>query len=359
MFHRSRITSWTCFLFGLACLATHARAEQVCHTVAVPTTATNFDVGIAIPRFDTLLGTLTSVSVSFQVLASGSSQVESLETSAWSGSAVPGVLVRVLDANDGILGEASTDAETPLELAAYDGVSDYAGLSGQTVPSAALPIVVGSGSSSDSGTLGLYAGPAGNPGPSGTRVVAVGISVVTGAGELLSTFSTQASVSVTVCYTYAPRITSLCFGDGSGAACPCDNESTAPTGCLNSFGFGSLLSATGGAFVGSDTLQLSATVPGSNTTLFFQGTAAVGGGSGELFGDGLHCAGGTTIELISLSAISGVAEFPRTGDPLVSEAGSVSAGVTRYYQAWYRNSASFCTESTWNLSNALQVVWGA
>lgn len=85
----------------------------------------------------------------------------------------------------------------------------------------------------------------------------------------------------------------------------------------------------------------------------------MGGGSGEVFGDGLHRAGGTTIELISLSAVGGVAQFPRTGDPLVSEAGYVSAGVTRYYQAWYRNSASFCTESTWNLSNALQVVWGS
>lgn len=359
MFQSSQPTRWSGLAFVAASLASHARADQVCHTVAVPTTATTFDVEIAIPRFDTAFGTLQSVSVTFSVAASAASQLESVGGTPAVGNLIPGVSAVVKASDSTPLASGSTTSSSSQSLAAYDGTLDYGGLSGVTVPSTALPALASSGSSTDSGVLDLYAGTPGSPGLSGTRVQVESIGTYTGTGSTVASFSTQASVTVTVCYTYDPRVTSLCFGDGSGTACPCGNESSEETGCLNSFGFGSLLSATGGAAVSADTLMLSATVPGSNTTLFFQGTSAVGGGSGEVFGDGLHCAGGTTIELISLSAVGGVAQFPRTGDPLVSEAGYVSAGVTRYYQAWYRNSASFCTESTWNLSNALQVVWGS
>ncbi|MCY2960176.1 MAG: choice-of-anchor E domain-containing protein [Planctomycetota bacterium] len=359
MFQSSQPKLWCLLTLVVASMASRSRADQVCHTVAVPTTATTFDVEIAIPRFDTAFGTLQAVTVTFEVEASAASQVESVGGTPSVGSLIPGVSAVVKASDSTPLASGSTTSSSAQSLAAYDGTLDYAGISGVTVPSTTLPDLVGSGSTTDSGTLGLYAGSPGNPGLSGTRVRVEGIGTYSGTGSTVASFSTQASVSVTVCYTYLPRVTSLCFGDGSGTACPCGNESTGETGCLNSFGFGSLLSATGGAAVSADTLTLSATVPGTNTTLFFQGTSAVGGGSGEVFGDGLHCAGGTTIELISLSAVGGVAQFPRTGDPLVSEAGYVSAGVTRYYQAWYRNSASFCTESTWNLSNALQVAWGS
>ncbi len=359
MFQSSQPARWSSLAFVLASMAPDSRADQVCHTVAVPTTATTFDVEIAIPRFDTAFGTLQSVSVTFTVTASAASQLESVGSTPYVGTLIPGVSAVVKASDSTPLASGSTTSSSAQSLGAYDGTLDYGGLSGVTIPSTALPELAGSGSSTDSGVLDLYAGTPGSPGLSGTRVRVEGIGTFSGTGSAVASFTTQASVSVTVCYTYEPRITSLCFGDGSGTACPCSNESSAETGCLNSYGFGSLLSATGGASVGADSLTLSATVPGSNTTLFFQGTSAVGGGAGEAFGDGLHCAGGTTIELISLTAVGGVAQFPRTGDPLVSEAGYVSAGVTRYYQAWYRNSASFCTESTWNLSNALQVVWGS
>lgn len=49
---------------------------------------------------------------------------------------------------------------------------------------------------------------------------------------------------------------------------------------------------------------------------------------------------------------------PTGGDPLISVRGLVPvAGATRFYQAWYRNAAVFCTSSTFNLTNGLQVVW--
>ncbi len=46
-----------------------------------------------------------------------------------------------------------------------------------------------------------------------------------------------------------------------------------------------------------------------------------------------------------------------TGDPSVSVRGAVSAPATRTYQVWYRNVAAFCTPSTFNFSNGVEVIW--
>jgi hypothetical protein len=32
---------------------------------------------------------------------------------------------------------------------------------------------------------------------------------------------------------------------------------------------------------------------------------------------------------------------------------------TRTYQVWYRNAAAFCTISTFNLTNGIELSWGA
>jgi len=150
-----------------------------------------------------------------------------------------------------------------------------------------------------------------------------------------------------------------CFGDGSGAACPCGN--TAPAGarigCLNSLGLGARLVATGTASVSGDTLVLHADQMPNSTSLYFQGTTAVGGGAGTILGDGLSCAGGTLIRLRTVQNAAGASQFPGAGDPLLSVRGSVTIPGTRVYQAWYRNAAAYCTPSTFNLTNGLVVVW--
>jgi hypothetical protein len=37
--------------------------------------------------------------------------------------------------------------------------------------------------------------------------------------------------------------------------------------------------------------------------------------------------------------------------------GADTAGSVRTYQCWYRNAASFCTPSTFNLTNGWQATW--
>jgi hypothetical protein len=47
------------------------------------------------------------------------------------------------------------------------------------------------------------------------------------------------------------------------------------------------------------------------------------------------------------------------GDTPISVRGQIPAGGgVRDYQGWYRNAAAFCTSSTFNLSNGIEVTWG-
>jgi hypothetical protein len=153
--------------------------------------------------------------------------------------------------------------------------------------------------------------------------------------------------------------TPFCFGDGSGAACPCANFGAAGNGCASSVQpAGASLSATGLASLVSDALVLSGTgMPSTSSALYFQGTTQQAGGNGVAFGDGLRCAGGAVIRLKSVVNASGASRFPGTGDASVSVRGNVIAPGTRTYQVWYRNAAAFCTPSTFNLTNGLSVTW--
>jgi len=151
----------------------------------------------------------------------------------------------------------------------------------------------------------------------------------------------------------------LCFGDGSGTACPCGNNSAvgAEVGCLNSFGQGGKLVATGASSISNDTLALQGSQMPNSSALYFQGTSTSGGGAGIAFGDGLRCAGGNVIRLGTKSNTGGASQYPVAGDPDISVRGLCTVGAVRTYQVWYRNAAVFCTASTFNLTNGLSVTW--
>ncbi|MBL8863185.1 MAG: hypothetical protein JNK02_14410 [Planctomycetes bacterium] len=152
-----------------------------------------------------------------------------------------------------------------------------------------------------------------------------------------------------------------CFGDGSGTACPCGNTSSTGDrrGCLNSLGLGAGLRAVGRASVSLDSFQLQASGMPNSSILYFQGTAVVNGGNGAAFGDGLRCVAGSVRRLGTKLNTAGASVYPDAGDTRIAAAGGMTdfAGVTRYYQAWYRNAAGFCSPSTFNLTNALEVFW--
>jgi len=158
--------------------------------------------------------------------------------------------------------------------------------------------------------------------------------------------------------------TPFCFGDGSGATCPCGNTSApgSQAGCLNSFGTGGRLIATGDASTTSDSLVLTATglTPNGAPPIFLQGTAQVLSGVGAWFGDGLRCAAGSVIRLGTSLSVAGISSFGYgiPGTQSVSIRGAILApGATRYYQVNYRNAPVFCTSATFNLTNGVAISW--
>ncbi len=151
----------------------------------------------------------------------------------------------------------------------------------------------------------------------------------------------------------------FCAGDGTASPCPCGNVGLAGAGCGNSLPGSARLSTSGNVVVGADTLQLSTAQTGVGASLvFIQGTDAANAGLGSAFGDGLICVSGSILRLgVKFSDALGFARYPEAGDPAVSVQGSVGAGSTRYYQAWYRDAGSFCTSATNNLTNGIAVSW--
>ncbi len=155
----------------------------------------------------------------------------------------------------------------------------------------------------------------------------------------------------------------FCTGDGSGTACPCGpSPGLNREGCPNSVNGvnGGRLEAIGTASLSADSVLLRALrLPGSTSALFFQGTQRVQGGAGELFGDGLRCAGGSVLRLGTKQAVAGQVEYPGAGDARVSVRGAIAAPGTRTYQVWYRNTANYCTPAAFNLTNGWELDWQA
>lgn len=155
--------------------------------------------------------------------------------------------------------------------------------------------------------------------------------------------------------------TPTCFGDGSGNACPCGNSSAvgSMSGCLNSLGVGGRLIAEGTARISADTLLLRGTQMPNSSALFFQGTNPQAGGAGVPFGDGLRCIAGAIVRLAIHTNSAGESTYPAVGESVISVRGGVALPGVRWYQAWFRNAAPFCTPATFNLTNAVRIEWSA
>lgn len=150
--------------------------------------------------------------------------------------------------------------------------------------------------------------------------------------------------------------TAYCFGDGSGTACPCGNNGEPGRGCGNGTnGNGAILEASGSTLVANGDLTLNGhDLPPGVPGLFFQGSAQVNGGLGNMFGDGLLCAGGG-IQRLQVATADGFGDLSSSVNIVL--AGSVSAGSTLNYQLWYRDAAGTPCGTGFNTTNAIEIVW--
>ncbi len=155
--------------------------------------------------------------------------------------------------------------------------------------------------------------------------------------------------------------TSFCFGDRSGASCPCKNYNDSSlycgqAGCANSaFASGSLLSSMGQASVTEDELALRVfgCTPGS-IGVFLQFNLLGNGSEGAPFGDGLSCVGGSVVRLETVPVN---AQGNCTTTVRLAHTGSITAGMFGRYQFSYRDDAHGTCTSEMNWSNAIGVQW--
>lgn len=155
----------------------------------------------------------------------------------------------------------------------------------------------------------------------------------------------------------------FCFGDGSGAACPCGNSGPSGYGCASSLvPTGATLTGSGYPSVLDDSLRLTVahSIP-LGAMLFFQGTMQASGGAGVGFGDGKLCVTGTNVRLgVRFADAAGSAStgYGANGTLSLAVAGLIPVGgAIRHYQAWYRDAAVFCQSDTYNLTNGYTITW--
>jgi hypothetical protein len=157
----------------------------------------------------------------------------------------------------------------------------------------------------------------------------------------------------------------ICAGDGSAAACPCENSGANGHGCQNSaLTGGSLLDSAGWPSVAFDALHISASGElASSLSIFLQGDAEI---APLAFGDGLRCTGGHLKRLFTKNASAGTVAAPQAGDaPIAARSAAlgdvIHSGEFRVYQVYYRDpNLAFCPQpsgNSWNVSNAIRISW--
>lgn len=196
--------------------------------------------------------------------------------------------------------------------------------------------------------------------PSGTGIAEVTLSVsgVTFDSATLSSagsndFGRTRAVVDEIETRSAPAGIQFCYGDGSGAACPCDNYTLLTGGCTNSSGEGALAYAYGSTSLTDDSLEFGASLmPAGVPALLFSSGSSAAGGAGLPFGDGIRCLSGP-FQRLGVEFVQADGRVHWDADQLLSSTG-IDAGSSAYFQVWYRDTAGPCG-SGFNLSNGYRV----
>lgn len=145
-----------------------------------------------------------------------------------------------------------------------------------------------------------------------------------------------------------------CFGDGTGAACPCNNFGQLGAGCRNVTSFGAQLYSTGTTSLALDVIALRVVhKPSYTDSLIYMGTLQTNNGLGVVFGDGLRCVSGATKRFPIQN------DFTFVQDHLADHFPSaIVPGSTWHFQAWFRDESPFapCGHGA-NLSNGLTLTF--
>jgi len=374
-------------LCGAAILAGSAIAQQTqVENDSIALQPTNWDDFLSVPKFNVAGATLLSIDFELSGGAEGDAKIENLDAQAATIDTEFQATVTLQRPDLSVIAISLPVAQFQDKLDAFDGLIDFAGLSG-TKHLGIMASDVESFSTSSPADLALFTGAGSIDMPCG----AVGSSTASGAGNLITQFAVSAEASVEVTYNYIidcndngiddavdiqqgmpdanqngipdecePSIIPICIGDGEqdddSITCPCNNHNANHLGgCLNLLGQPAVLTAAGMPSVVNDTLVLTVSgIPHRSPGWYFMSADSTP--AGNLLGNGVSCLDNPQ-RLIKVDAGTGGGVIPMPGDDPLSVTYGITPGQTTYWQFWYRDSAGVC-DSRANASNALCIVWG-
>lgn len=206
-------------LFGLAPAQRVWAADSV-YTKNIPLTATDFVETLSVPKFDSTLGVLERVEISFTGQLRGSVQFESLDSQP---SLVTTEMVAWLDLEgpDGShLASASPTTVRSKQLQAFDGVLDFDGPSGGAFNNLVAADVSNLKALSDPADLALFRG----PGTTQLTMRAKATASGSGAGNLALNYTAMTAAQLSVKYIYQaatnPAISLEKYTNGEDADIP-------------------------------------------------------------------------------------------------------------------------------------------
>ena len=176
-------------------------AATISFSDSIPRTTTNSTDSVSIGLFDTTLGNLQSIDFSLTGIIDGEAGAESRDNRPTTVSLTLGGTITLQRPDSSTLVAVLPSLNRVFNATAYDGVTDFMGGSGETFlglnTSASNSATLAPVSAAD---LALFAAPGG--GLINLPVVAVASSTGSGAGNLITQFSTDAAARVEVTYTF-------------------------------------------------------------------------------------------------------------------------------------------------------------
>ncbi|RIK37536.1 MAG: hypothetical protein DCC55_23945 [Chloroflexi bacterium] len=185
------------WLFALS-PATAAKAADNIITREIPLTATDFVSPVAVPKFNTQLGALQRVEISFSSRLEGSVRFESLDASETLVTTEMAGWLELIGPDGVTLASANPRTSRSILLAPFDGALDYSGLSGGVFPQLVAADLAETTVLDTPEELALFSG----PGQIQMTVKASGSVSGQGGGNLSLVYDTAASATITVKYIF-------------------------------------------------------------------------------------------------------------------------------------------------------------
>ncbi|WP_306392133.1 choice-of-anchor E domain-containing protein [Telluria beijingensis] len=178
-----------------------AQAATISYSATKAMTTTNWSENLSFNKFDSSLGNLTSITFDLSGIVRGSGSAESLDAAASTVTLTLGSLLTLTRPDNTTLVVTNPVFSRVFGFAAHDGGLDFGGASGGTTGSvdASNSNFFTSTAASDFDLFSALGG-----GSLSLGLAALGQTSGTGAGNLITQFSTAAAGTASVTYTFTP-----------------------------------------------------------------------------------------------------------------------------------------------------------